>query len=113
MLGGDLLALRNSLTGQCSQMEVRLSSQGTRDRKRGKSLKMCLEVFRQNIEKKKSSTKGWSNTGKDCPGQWWSHQPWKHLKDVWMRHLGTWVSGELGGVKLMAGPGHLGGLFQP
>lgn len=44
MLGGDHLALHNS--GEFSQMGVRLCSQRTRDRKRGKSLKLHKEMFR-------------------------------------------------------------------
>jgi len=34
----------------------------------------------------------WSGTGPGCPGQWWSHHPWRGSKTVWMWHLGTWFS---------------------
>jgi len=24
----------------------------------------------------------WISTGTDCPGKWWSHHPWRYLKDM-------------------------------
>lgn len=45
------------------------------------------------------SLKGWSG----CPGMWWNHHPWKHLKNVWMWHLGTWFRAEHAGFRLVIG----------
>jgi len=28
------------------------------------------------------SLKGLSSTGTGCPGKWWSHHPWRYLKDL-------------------------------
>lgn len=52
------------------------------------------------------SLKGWSG----CLGMWWNHHPWKHLKNVWIWHLGTWFRAERSGFRLVVG---LHDLFQP
>jgi len=59
-----------------------------------------------------SSLKGLSSSGTGCPGQWWSHHPWRYLKDVQAWCLGTWFSGGLGSVRLMVGLDDLKDLFQ-
>ncbi|KAM9588566.1 uncharacterized protein ACIBXB_007424 [Morphnus guianensis] len=37
--------------------------------------------FRLDI-RKNSSPKALSSIGPGCPGKWWSHHPWRYLKDV-------------------------------
>jgi len=31
-----------------------------------------------------------------CPRRWWSHQPWRYLRNVWMLCWGTWFSENYG-----------------
>lgn len=60
---------------------------------------------------------GLSSPGAGCPGQWWSHRPWKCSNNVWLWHMGSWAGGERGGggdgAGLMVGLHYLRGLFQP
>lgn len=51
------------------------------DRTRGD----CLKLRRGRLGRilgKNSLLNGWSGIRIGCPGKWWSHQPWRHLKDV-------------------------------
>ncbi|KAK4817643.1 hypothetical protein QYF61_023233 [Mycteria americana] len=59
-----------------------------------------------------TSLKGLSSIGRGCPGKWLSPHPWRYLKDVGMRCLGTWCSGGLGSVRFTGGFDDLKGLFQ-
>lgn len=58
-----------------------------------------------------SSWKGWLGAGTGCPGKWWSHCPWKHIKDMGLWWLATWFSGGFGSVRLMVGRDYLKNLF--
>lgn len=46
------------------------------------------------------------------PEQWWSPHPWRHLKVLWMWHLGPWVNGGLGRAGGVVALDSLRGLFQ-
>jgi len=69
------------------------------------------QVTSGRMRGKISSLKVLSSTGTSCPGKWLSNHPWRSLKDPYRWHLGTWFSGGLGSVTLMAGF-DLKGLFQ-
>lgn len=32
----------------------------------------------------------WSGIGTGCPKRWWSHHPWRHLRDVELRDMAWW-----------------------
>lgn len=60
---------------------------------------------------KTSSLKRWWDIGSGCPGQRWSHHPRKCSKNMWMLHLGTWISGGHGSAGVTFGLDGLSGLF--
>lgn len=58
-----------------------------------------------------SSWEGWIGAGTGFPGKWWSHCPWKRIRDMWIWWLAKWFSGGLGSVRLMVRLDYLKDLF--
>ncbi|KAK4809894.1 hypothetical protein QYF61_023381 [Mycteria americana] len=111
-LRGDLIALYNGLKGGCREVGS-VSSPRSQVTGREEMASSCARGDLDWILGNFTSPKGLSSIGPGCPGQWWSRHPWRYLKAVWMRCLGTWCSGGLGSVRFTVGLHDLKGLFQP
>lgn len=64
------------------------------------------------IAAQKFSQKRPSSLGLGCSVLWWSHHSWNCSQNVWMWHVGTWVSGGLGSAGGTAGLSNHRGLSQ-
>lgn len=74
---------------------------------------MCTRGSLDWIVGETSSRKGLSSIGTGCPGKQLSYHSWGYLKDLQMRHLERWFSGELDSVGLMVAVHYFRGIFQP
>ena len=69
---------------------VDLFSHLTGDRVKGNAFRLHKGRFRLDM-KKKTSQKEWWGSGTGCPGEWWSHRPWRCSRNTWMWQWGTWL----------------------
>lgn len=60
-----------------------------------------------------SSPKKIFSSGRGCPGERWSHHPWRDLTNLSIWHFGTWFTGKPGSAGGMVRLYNLRGLFQP
>jgi len=80
-LRGELTALYNYLKEGCSEAGVGLFSQVTSDGTRGNGLKLRQGGIDWILAKISLLTE-WSGIRTGCPGQWWSHHPWRASENV-------------------------------
>jgi len=74
-LRGHLNALYNCPKGGCSEVGVGLFSQAATGQEETAS--SCVRGGLDWIRGKIFVLKEWPGTGPGCPGQWWSHRPWR------------------------------------
>lgn len=85
---GDLMALYNYLKQDCSEVRVGLFCHISNERMRRNGLKLGQGTFRSDIRRKIITERVVIRTGIRSSGSWWSHDPWKCSRGIWMWNLG-------------------------